>query len=245
MATTTQQDTRGVQLLDVDTISIPGNVRELDEEHVNALAGSIKLRGLRVPVIVYPNGDGYELVAGFHRMAAHKKLGRTQIRAEIQADAKARVDRGLENIARKQLNPYEEAQAVQAMLADGLTKDGAAQALGWPKARVTARMGLLELPDTAQAMVGRGEIPLSAVDQLRAIARVAPQLLELLLDYLADGNQFAAQRLTTEPGWVLDAALRDSDRKVFAAYLSHVDAYEIQTLRLGRRPRRSTTALSR
>ena len=36
------------------------------------------------------------------------------------------------------------------MLANGLTEEGAAQALGWPKARVTARMRLLELPENAQ-----------------------------------------------------------------------------------------------
>jgi hypothetical protein len=38
-------------------------------------------------------------------------------------------------ITRKQLSPYEEAKAVHAMLGRGLTEDGAAQALGWPKAR--------------------------------------------------------------------------------------------------------------
>ena len=75
---------------------------------------------------------------------------------------------------RTQLNPYEEARAVAAMLANGLTEDGAAQALGWPKARVTARMRLLELPETAQRMVGAGEIALSSVEQLRAIGHVAP-----------------------------------------------------------------------
>jgi ParB/RepB/Spo0J family partition protein len=234
MATSTQANV-GVQMIDVDRIAISGNVRELDTEHVGNLAGSIKLRGLRVPVIVSPDGDGYELVAGFHRFAAHKQLGLTQIRAEIQADAEAPVDRGLENIARKQLDPYQEAQAVRAMLGDGLTEDGAAQALGWPRARVTARMRLLELPEAAQQMVGRGEIALSAVEQLRAIGRVSPELLDLVIAYLADGNQFAAERLTREPGWVLDAALRETTHTVFAAYLSQVDSREVQTLRLGKR----------
>lgn len=40
------------------------------------------------------------------------------------------------------------------MLADRLTEDGAVQALGWPKARVTARVKLLELPERAQELVG-------------------------------------------------------------------------------------------
>jgi hypothetical protein len=55
------------------------------------------------------------------------------------------------------------------MLEKGLTEDGTAQALGWPKARVTARVKLLELPEKARELVGAGAIPLSAVDQLSAI----------------------------------------------------------------------------
>jgi ParB-like chromosome segregation protein Spo0J len=64
------------------------------------------------------------------------------------------------------------------MLSNGLTDDGAAQALGWPKARVTARMRLLELPEAAQQMVGAGQIALSSVEQLRAIGTVSPALLD-------------------------------------------------------------------
>jgi ParB-like chromosome segregation protein Spo0J len=54
------------------------------------------------------------------------------------------------SITRKQLNPYEEAKAVRAMLDGDLSEDGAAQALGWPKARVPARVKILELPERAQ-----------------------------------------------------------------------------------------------
>jgi hypothetical protein len=47
-------------------------------------------------------------------------------------------------IARKQLNSYEEAKAVRALIDRGLTENGAAQALGWPNVRVTARVKVLE-----------------------------------------------------------------------------------------------------
>ena len=122
------------------------------------------------------------------------------------------------------------------MLANGLSDDGAAQALGWPKARVTARMRLLELPEAAQLMVGAGQIALSSVEQLRAIGQVSPELLDALIAYLADGNEWAAERLAREPGWVLDAALREtSNSKVFAAHLGQVDGYELAPLRLGKK----------
>ena len=120
------------------------------------------------------------------------------------------------------------------MLERGLTEDGAAQALGWPKQRVTARVKLLELPERAQQLIGEGVIHLAAVDQLRAIGAVAPDLLDAVIAYLDDGNAWAAERLTREPGWVLDAALSHSgDSKVFAAYLHSVSAHEIAELRLG------------
>jgi hypothetical protein len=117
----------------------------------------------------------------------------------------------------------------------GLTEDGAAKALGWPKARVTARVKILELPEQAQEMIGAGVIALSAVDQLRAIRRVSPPLLDAVVEFLGDGNEWAAERLAREPGWVLDSALRESDVKVFAAHMSQVSAHEIAELRLGKK----------
>jgi hypothetical protein len=122
------------------------------------------------------------------------------------------------------------------MLDRGLTEDGAAQALGWPKNRVTARVKILELPERAQQLIGEDVIHLAAVDQLRAIGTVAPDLLDAVIGYLDDGNAWAAERLTREPGWVLDAALsHNGDRKVFAAYLHSASAHDIADLRLGKK----------
>jgi hypothetical protein len=124
------------------------------------------------------------------------------------------------------------------MLDNGLSEDGAAQALGWPKARVTARVKLLELPEKARGLVGAGVIPLSAVDQLRAIGSVSPQLLEVLVDYLdgdQDGQTWAASQLVSDPGYVLGNALRETDSKVFAAYLHQLPSHAVDELRLGKK----------
>jgi hypothetical protein len=121
------------------------------------------------------------------------------------------------------------------MLDRGLTLDGAAQALGWNRARVTARVKLLELPEPAQQMIGDGRLPLASVEQLRAIADVSPALLDALIQYLADGNEWAADRLAREPGWVLDSALRSGDSKVFAKHLGRVDSHDVAALRLGKK----------
>jgi len=82
-------------------------------------------------------------------------------------------------------------------------------------------------------MVRAGTIALSAVDQLRAIAKVSPPLLDAVIDFLADGNEWAAERLAHEPGWVLDSALRQGDSKVSAAHLTQVDSYQLTGVKLG------------
>jgi hypothetical protein len=112
---------------------------------------------------------------------------------------------------------YEEATAVKAMLDRGLTESGAGQALGWPKNRVIGRVKILELPKRAQQLIGEGVVHLAAIDQLRALGKVAPGLLDAVIAYLDDGNAWTAERLTREPGWVLDAALTHSARMGIAA----------------------------
>jgi ParB/RepB/Spo0J family partition protein len=233
MATTTVQSGRQVALA---SIHVPDNVRALDDEHVKALAGSIELQGMLVPVVVRTDGDRFELVAGFHRVAAARSLGLSEVPVVVRDIRTEDADRAVENITRKQLDPYEEAKALGAMLARGLSESGAAQALGWPKQRVSARMKILELPERAQQLIGDGTIALAAVEQLRAIGTVAPTLLNAVIAYLDDGNAWAAERLTREPGWVLDAALTHAgDTKVFAAYLHSPGAHEIAELRLGKK----------
>jgi len=233
VSTTIQDAGRQVAL---DQIRVPENVRALDDAHVQALAGSIKLQGILVPVVVRDDGDGFELIAGFHRVAAARSLGLADIPVVVRDGQTEDADRAVENITRKQLNAYEEAKAVRAMLDRGLTEDGAAQALGWPKTRVTARVKILELPERAQQLIGEDVIYLAAVDQLRAIGTVAPELLDAVIAYLDDGNAWAAERLTREPGWVLDAALTHAgNSKVFAAYLHSAGAHAIAELRLGKK----------
>jgi ParB/RepB/Spo0J family partition protein len=237
MATTDQ--VVGVQMLALSEIRHDQNVRqELVRGEVDALAQSIALLGQLTPVSVRPDADngGYVLIAGHKRYAAIEQLGHSEIRAEIRPDGDTEAsERAAENIVRSQLNAYEEALAVKAMLDRGLSEDGTAQALGWPRQRVTARVRLLELPERGQRLVGAGVIALSAVDQLRAIGQVSAELLDAVIDYLADGNERAAERLAHQPGWVLDAALSEGNSKAFAAHLDTLSGHENGELRLGKK----------
>jgi len=221
--------------LPLEQIHVPDNVRELDPAHVSALAGSISLQGVLVPVVVRSAQDGYELVAGFHRLAAARQLGLSELPVVIRDVESQDADRAVENITRKQLNPYEEAKAVHAMLRRGLSEDGAAQALGWTRQRVTARVKILALPERAQQMLGSGLLSLGTLDQLTAIGEVSPGALEALIAFLdSDRGAPYAERFASAPGWVLGQALSETKTGVFAAYLNTLGDHEIGQLRLGK-----------
>ena len=234
---------RRAQEIAIDRIDVGGNVRELDAEHVAALAGSMAVRGLIVPVAVRPlEGERFALVAGEHRLAAARELGWQSIAAVISEQAEgASGDQGAENVLRKTLTPLEEARAVEKMLADGYSVDGAATVLGWHKRRVTARQRILELPETAQALIGSGEIPVRGIDALLEIQAVSPPLVALVAEGIAeaDGNALGAQ-LARDPGWLVRQVLSHRPGALFAA-LAGGTLYEDQIAEL--KPGKKTTAL--
>jgi ParB family chromosome partitioning protein len=112
VSTITEQTGRQVAL---EQIRVPDNVRALDDAHVQALAGSIALQGMLVPVVVRGDGEGFELVAGFHRVAAARSLGLAEVPVVVRDGESEDADRAVENITRKQLTAYEEAKAVHAI----------------------------------------------------------------------------------------------------------------------------------
>jgi ParB-like nuclease domain len=92
---TTTENARGVPL---ERIRVPANVRELDDEHVRALAGSIALQGMLVPVVVRRAGRAFELVAGFHRVAAARLAGLGEVPVVVRDAETEDADRAVENI---------------------------------------------------------------------------------------------------------------------------------------------------
>jgi ParB/RepB/Spo0J family partition protein len=230
MSTTTVTSQR----VRLDLIDLGENVRDLDEEHVDALASSIALRGLIVPLAVRATGDRFSLVAGYHRHAAARKLGFEEVEVTLREQDGSSADSAAENVVRKQLSPLEEARAIQHMLDEGYTLDGAATVLGWNLKLVSARARILDLPETAQQLIGKGELPVSAVSTLSKITEVSPELCEAVLAPVAAG-EIAGERFTSNPGWAIGYALREGATKVFAAYLATLSHHDIAELRLGKK----------
>jgi ParB/RepB/Spo0J family partition protein len=218
----------------LELIDVGDNLRELDKAHVDALASSIALRGLIVPLVIRPDGERFVLVAGYHRYAAGHKLGLEEVEITLRQQDGSSADSAAENVVRKQLSPLEEARAVKQMLDEGYTLDGAATVLGWNRKLVSARAKILDLPETAQQLIGNGELPVSAVAVLTKIADVSAELCDAALAPIATG-EISGDRFTSNPGWVIGYALRASGTKVFATYLSTLSHHDIAELRLGKK----------
>jgi ParB/RepB/Spo0J family partition protein len=223
----------------IDLIDAGENTRELDPQHVTALASSIALRGLVVPLLVSPNGERFTLVAGHHRYAACLSLGLEDVEITVREQTGTSADSAAENVVRKSLTPLEEARAVKSMLDEGYTLDGAATVLGWSAKLVAARARILDLPDTAQRLLGSGELSVSSVATLEKIAAASPALCETVVQAVADGA-IDGDMLASNPAWAIGHAVREGRGEAFAAYLNTLSSLDVGELRL---PKTAKTAL--
>jgi len=136
--------------------------RVFDDAALAALAESIRARGVLQPIVVRPLvGGRYELVAGERRVRAARAAGLDRIPAIVRETPEAeRLELALiENMARADLNPIEEARACATLVEDlGLTKEEVARRVGRSRAAVANLVRMLELPEEVIQMLERGEL---------------------------------------------------------------------------------------
>ncbi|MHB8531537.1 MAG: ParB/RepB/Spo0J family partition protein [Solirubrobacteraceae bacterium] len=136
--------------------------REFDREALEALAGSLDEQGLLQPVLVRPRAGGtYELVAGERRWRAAQIAGFERIPALVREreDPAALEAALIENMAREDLNPIEEARACAALVEElGLTRKEIGRRVGRSRVAVSNLVRLLDLPDEAVELIERGTL---------------------------------------------------------------------------------------
>ena len=137
--------------------------RLMDPEALEELAKSIRTRGVVQPVVVRPGGDGqhYELVAGERRWRAAQMAELRTIPAVVKelSDEAALGVALVENIQRQDLNPIEEAVAIQRLIDDfDLTHQEAGDAVGRSRAAVSNLLRLLDLRDDVRRLLETGEL---------------------------------------------------------------------------------------
>jgi ParB family transcriptional regulator, chromosome partitioning protein len=171
------QDLRDIRLDLVDPNLFQPR-RYFDEKALEELAGSIGERGILQPVLVRPLENGrYGLVAGERRWRAAKIAGLESIPALVSPyDDLAALEIGLiENIAREDLNPVEEARAYATLAREfGLTQQQIGDRVGRSRVAITNHMRILGLSEGILELVERGEL---SVGHARALLSVKDPLV--------------------------------------------------------------------
>ena len=162
--------------------------RDFDEGALVALAESLRERGVLQPVLVRPvPGGSYELIAGERRWRAARLAGFDTVPAVVRMhdDAESLELALIENMAREDLNPVEEARACALLVEElGLTREDVGRRVGRSRVAVSNLLRLLDLPDEVLDLLaaghlseghGRALLTASDHDARRRLARTAVQ----------------------------------------------------------------------
>ena len=152
---------------------------DMHQESLQDLADSISAQGVVQPIVVRSIGEGrYEIIAGERRWRASQLAGLHEIPAVVRdvEDRDAIAIALIENIQREDLNPLEEARALERLIREfEITHEQAAEAVGRSRAAVSNLLRLLDLEDPVKDMVEQGQLEMGHARALLAL-RGAQQL---------------------------------------------------------------------
>ncbi|MBF0220216.1 MAG: ParB/RepB/Spo0J family partition protein [Gammaproteobacteria bacterium] len=151
---------------------------DMDQERLEELANSIKTQGVVQPIVVRPiageaGEQRYEIIAGERRWRASQLAGLHDIPAVVRdlPDQAAMVIAVIENIQREELNPMEEANALQRLIDEvGMTHQVAADAVGRSRAAVSNMLRLLGLTSEVKRLVENGDLEMGHARALLPLA---------------------------------------------------------------------------
>lgn len=147
--------------------------REIDQDALEELSSSIRAQGVIQPIVVRSIGEGrYEIVAGERRWRAAQLAGLQEIPVVIKqiSDQATMAMALIENIQREDLNPIEEAVALQRLIKEfGLTQQKAADAVGRSRTSVTNMLRLLNLNAEVGQLLEKGKLEMGHARALLAL----------------------------------------------------------------------------
>lgn len=189
--------------------------KRFDEDKLSELADSIREHGIVQPLILKRNGDRYTIIAGERRFRAARMAEVREVPAIVRDmdDREVMEVALIENIQRENLNPIEEAAAINYLIEQhDLTQEEVAKRLSKSRPAITNTLRLLKLPNTVQDYIRTGRLQQGHARALAAITD--DELLEKVADKCAEG------------GW----SVRETEEQVRKA---------ITLAELHKRPRRS------
>lgn len=145
------------------------------EEALSELSQSIKSEGIIQPLIVRHYGESYEIIAGERRWRAAKIAGLNTVPAIVRDidDATSLAFALIENIQRQDLNPIEEAEALQRLLIEfSITHEEVAKKVGRSRTAVSNLLRLLALEEMTKQFVHQGKL---SMGHARALLALPPE----------------------------------------------------------------------
>jgi ParB family chromosome partitioning protein len=177
----------GLRTLDIESIhpSAKQPRKHFDDARLDELAESIRSQGIIQPLVVrVREGGGFELIAGERRWRAAQRAGLHQVPAVVRevAESQAFELALVENLQREDLNPIEEAEGYQRLVAEfGYTQESLSARVGKDRSTVANALRLLKLPPAVRGMVIEGRLnmgharALLGLESDQIIERVARQ----------------------------------------------------------------------
>ena len=153
--------------------------KSFESNSLNELAASMRQSGILQPAVVRPYGAGYQLVVGERRWRAAKLAGFKTIPAVIRevTDAECLELALIENLLREDLNPMEEAEAYQRLLAEfQWTQEELAQRVGKDRTSIANCLRLLKLPQIIQDDLRAGRLTMGHARALLSLISTSEQL---------------------------------------------------------------------
>lgn len=178
-----RQNISGDSVVFIDINEIKPNENQprknFDEDKIAELAASILEHGIIQPIVVREKTNGYEIVAGERRYRAARKAELKTVPCLVRelTDEQNMLLAIIENMQREDLNPIEEAQAIEKMIKTyGLTQEQVSKSLAKSRPYITNALRLLRLPEKVQDMISSGSLSSGHARALVAIGDEKKQI---------------------------------------------------------------------
>ena len=199
--TNTTDETVKIKIEDIKSPANPIRT-DTDNEKFDELVSSIKMYGLIHPIIVYPRGKMYEIIAGHRRYLACKVLGMNEISAQVRAADEIERDaiKLHENIIREDVNPIDQARYFKYMLEKyGYTHDKLAEEIGKSRSYVSNIIRLLNYPSRVQEAVEKDKLSYTTANILMQIEDEGTR--DIYIDHAIEGGVTVKTAETWVKNW--------------------------------------------
>ncbi|MEI8200514.1 MAG: ParB/RepB/Spo0J family partition protein [Eubacteriales bacterium] len=205
--------------------------KRFDEESLQELASSITENGVIQPIIVVKKGTGYRIVAGERRWRASRLAGLTVIPAIVRdlTDLQTMEQALIENIQRQDLNPLEEAYAMDRLMKEhGLTQEQLSKKLGKSRPAIANTVRLMAIDESLQDYIRNGDLTagharaLLALPSLEEQKKAADVILNKELS-VRETEEYVRRILMPKPEKVKDSPELDKNSAAIALSAKDVE----------------------